>query len=289
MAVMPASPSSTAQAARKRLADQLRAIRVERGISGVEFARLAGWADSSTVSLIELGRRSITADHVRLWCRICEVEPLRTEALLAEQDTVAGTWVNYQQLNRGGLKRAQESVRDRYETLSLRRTYQTKVIPGLLQTSAYTAAALTNVRREQGVEVDDVAEAVAERMDRQRVLDRPGARWVFVLEETVLRFRPFDTAVHRDQLQHLLTEMRRPTVSLGIIPMGAYRNSMSPDESFNITDDRLVSVELVSGFLSVTTPAEVEMYLHAWQRLARLAVHGDGARSLIRAAIGALS
>lgn len=249
---------------------------------------MAGWADSSTVSLIELGRRSITADHVRLWCRICEAASRRTEELLAEQDAAAGMWVSYQQLNRGGLKRAQESVRNLYENLGLRRTYQTKVIPGLLQTSAYTTAALTNVRREQSVEVDDVADAVAERMDRQRVLDRPDARWVFVLEESVLRFRPFDTEVHQEQLEHLLAVMRRPTVSLGIIPMGAYRNSMSPDESFNITDDRLVSVELVSGFLSVTNPSEVEMYLRSWERLFRLAVHGDGARSLVRTALDKL-
>lgn len=249
---------------------------------------MAGWADSSTVSLIELGRRSITADHVRLWCRICDATSRRTEELLAEQDAAAGMWVSYQQLNRGGLKRAQESLRDMYESLSLYRAYQIKVIPGLLQTPGYTAAALTNIRREQGVEVDDVAAAVAARMDRQRVLDRPDARWVFVLEEPVLRFRPHDVDVHVGQLEHLLIVMRRPTVSLGIIPMGAYRNSMSPDESFDISDSRLVIVELVSGFLSVTNPSEVEMYLRSWERLFRLAVHGDGARSLIRAALDQL-
>lgn len=286
---MPASPSSSAQAARTRLADKLRELRIERGISGLAFARMAGWSGSSMVSLVERGRRTISADHVRLWCRICEASPQRTEELLAEQAAVAGMWVTYQQLNRGGLRHAQESVRELYEGLSLYRSYQSKVIPGLLQTEAYTAAALTMIRKEQGVEVDDVASAVAERMDRQKVLRRPNARWVFVFEEAVLRYRPYAAEVHAAQLRHLLTVMRLPKVSLGVIPMGADRRNMSPDESFNITDTRLVSVELVSGFLSVTEPAEVAMYGAAWERLFALAVHGDRAVALIRAALGSLS
>lgn len=286
---MPSSPSSSAQAARKRLADKLRELRTGARISGVEFARAAGWADSSMVSMIERGRRTISADHVRLWCSIGGASARRTEELLAEQAAVAGTWVTYQQLNRGGLTSAQQSVRDMFEGLSLYRAYQTKVIPGLLQTHAYTTEALTMIRREQGVELDDVAEAVNERMDRRRVLQRPEARWVFVLEEPVLHYRPYPAGVHVEQLHHLLNVMHWPSVSLGIIPIDTYRSSMSPDESFNIVDQRLVTVELVSGFLSVTEPAEIEMYVRAWQRLFGLAVHGDAAAGLIRAAIDKLS
>lgn len=286
---MPASPSSSAQAARKRLADKLREMRTDADISGVAFARAAGWADSSMVSMIERGRRTISSDHVRLWCSVCDVSERRTGELLAEQAAVAGTWVTYQELNRGGLTSAQQSARDKYENLSLLRAYQIKVIPGLLQTQAYTTAALTMIRREQGVETNDVPGAVAERMDRQRVLRRTDVRWVFVLEESVLRYRPFDVDVHAEQLRHLLNVMHWPSVSLGVIPLDAYRSSMSPDESFDIVDQRLVTVELVSGFLSVTDPAEIEMYRRAWQRLFDLAVHGDSAAVLIRAAIDKLS
>lgn len=241
------------------------------------------------VSMIEHGRRTISPDHVRLWCQICGASQRRTEELLAEQASVAGTWVTYQQLNRGGLTSAQQSVRDKFENLSLLRAYQIKVIPGLLQTQAYTTEALTMIRREQGVEVNDIADAVAERMDRQRVLRRPDARWVFVLEEPVLRYRPHPVDVHAEQLRHLLNVMHWPSVSLGIIPMSTYRSSMSPDESFDIVDQRLVTVELVSGFLSVTDPAEIEMYVRAWERLFALAVHGDAAAGLIRAAIDQLT
>ncbi|MGH3375344.1 MAG: Scr1 family TA system antitoxin-like transcriptional regulator [Actinoallomurus sp.] len=123
------------------------------------------------------------------------------EELLQEQAAVAGMWVPYEQLNRGGLEAAQKSIRQQYEELTLARSYQPKVFPGMVQTEAYTRAALTGVIVEQAVETDDpdgeVARAVAERMDRQRLLGRPDARWFFLLEEPVLSYRPYSRDVHR--------------------------------------------------------------------------------------------
>jgi hypothetical protein len=109
---------------------------------------------------------------------------------------------------------------------------------------------------EQGVDVDDVAAAVAERMDRQHCLRRRDARFLFVLEEDVLWYRPYADAVHAEQLRHLLETMRRPSVSLGIIPRTVHRRGVAPDESFDITDEESVTVELVSGYLTITNPSE---------------------------------
>jgi hypothetical protein len=156
---------------------QLREMRDDAGLSGLAFARLAGWRDSSKVFKIEKGVRPASAADVRVWCRLCGASVQRTEELLAEQRAAAGMWVTYKQLNRGGLKKAQESVRALYERVRVMRVYQTRVIPGLLQTEGYTTAALTAVRLKQVVTVDDatrdIAEAVAERMRRQQVLHRP--------------------------------------------------------------------------------------------------------------------
>lgn len=207
------------------------------------------------------------------------------EALLSEQAAAARMWITYQQLNRGGLTAAQKSVREEYEQLSIARSYQTSCIPGLLQTERYTAAALHQVREEQDVAVDDVAEAVAERMDRQRVLRRPDARWWFVLEEDVLWYRPYAADIHREQLLHLLKVMRLPMVRLGVIPRAADRRNVSPAESFDMTDTELVTVELTSGYLSVTVPDEIAMYLRTWDRLAALAVYGKPVVELIKRAV----
>ncbi|WP_433227687.1 helix-turn-helix domain-containing protein [Actinomadura formosensis] len=256
-------------------------MRADAGLSGVEFARRAGWADSSLVSMIEKGRRTITVDHVRIWCRISGANEQRLAELLAEQRAAANMWETHKEATRAGLKRVQESVREKYERVRVHRVYQTKVIPGLLQTEALTTAYLTQARMEQHVAVDDVAEAVAERMARQHVLRRPGKRFLFVVEEDVLWYRPFTPGTHAEQLRHLLEVIRLPTVSFGVIPRNTDRRGVSPDESFTMSDTDAVSVELVSGYLTITQPYEVGMYVEAWERLSGLSVYGRPVRELI--------
>ncbi|MDX6745085.1 helix-turn-helix transcriptional regulator [Actinocorallia sp. A-T 12471] len=289
---MRSSSSSSAQAARQRLGGRLRALREESGLNGLSFAREAGWKDSTNVSQVELGKRAVTAEHVKLWCRVCGASEGVRESLLAEQANVANMWLTYEQLNRGGLKAAQESVREKYERLRLLRVYQSKSFPGLLQGREYLHEILTGVWDEQAVRADDreadIAAAVAERLDRQSVLNRPGKRFVFVVEEIVLRYRTITPEAHRAQLAHLLNVMRLPSVSLGIIPMDADRHGARPRETFIVTDDRLVNVELVSGYLSLTDPKEVGEYLAVWETLFGLAVHGDACAELIEHAGAAL-
>jgi hypothetical protein len=198
-------------------------------------------------------------------------------------------WVSYQRLNRGGLRVAQESVRPGYERSALVRAYQPKIVPGLLQTTGYTRAMLEDARDRQGVNRDDVTEAVAERTGRQRVLIRTGHRFVFVIEEPVLRYRFCEPDILRDQLLHLREAARLPAVWLGVIPLGVDRRKVLPREGFVMFDEELVRVELVSGVLSVSQPHEISMYVRDFTDLARIAVSGQAARDLITAAINDLS
>jgi transcriptional regulator with XRE-family HTH domain len=282
---VPSSSSSTAQQARQALADQLREIRLAAGLTGSALASMAGWHGVSKVSKIEHGTRPASGDDVRAWCRACAVSPEHTAELLAEQRAVAGMWVPYQRLNQAGLRKAQESVRPGYENSALVRSYQPKIVPGLLQTAAYTTAMLEDARDRQRVQRDDVAEAVAERARRQRVLTRAGHRFVFVIEEPVLRYRFCAPEILRGQLLHLLEAARLPTVWLGIIPLGGDRRKVLPREGFVMFDEERVSVELISGVLSVTQPSEIAMYVRDFTDLAGIAVNGQAARDLIAAAL----
>src|SRR5258705_1038307 len=117
---------------------------------------------------------------------------------------------------------------DMWERVRLFRTYQTKVVPGLLQTAGYMTAVLTAVRHERGVQVDDVAEALAERIGRQGYLLQRDRQFLFVIEEPVLWFRPYGAQVQREQLTHLLDVMRLPSGSPGIIPIRASRSGYLP-------------------------------------------------------------
>ncbi|MGC0415207.1 Scr1 family TA system antitoxin-like transcriptional regulator [Embleya sp. AB8] len=290
---MASSPSSSARAARELLGGRLRVLREGSGLSGRAFAERVGWRTASPVSMIEKGRRTITARHVELWCSACGADDTLRRELLAEQAAVAGMWVSYGQLNEGGLAAAQKSIRRLYEELRLARSYQPKVMPGMLQTREYTRAALTGVLVEQRIVSTapefEVEAAVAERMDRQRLLARADACWYFLLEEPVLSYRPYARELHRRQLLHLLELRRRPNVFLGIIPAGADRRGVHPEEAFDITDEHLVTVELVSGYLSVTRPEEVALYTDLWDRLWSLAVTGTAAVALVRGALDRLA
>jgi|SRR5579875_691300 len=288
LTAVPSSSSSSAQQARQALADQLREIRLAAGLTGRALAAEAGWHGVSKVSKIEHGVRPPSSDDVRTWCRVCRTSPERVEELLAEQRAVAGMWVSYQRLNRAGLRKAQESVRPRYERAALVRSYQPKIVPGLLQIAEYTAALLEDARHRQGVHRDDVSEAVAERTGRQKVLTQASHRFMFVIEEPVLRYRFCGIETLRRQLLHLRETTRMPTVWLGVIPLGADRRKVLPREGFVMFDNELVSVELISGVLTVTQPREISMYIRDFTDLSRIALSGNAARDLITAALNDL-
>jgi hypothetical protein len=191
-------------------------------------------------------------------------------------------------MERSGLRSAQESVREVYERTKLFRFYSSQIIPGPVQTAAYVQGLLSAVRDRRGL-VDDVAEAVAERMDRQRMLFAGDHRFALVLEEGTLSYRVGGPQALAGQLRHLLSVSGLPTVSLGIIPRSAERSVMWPVETFFLFDDRRVNVELVSGYLTITAPREVAMYARSFAELAASAVYGPEAKRLITSVLQELA
>ncbi|WRO12536.1 DUF5753 domain-containing protein [Streptomyces cyaneofuscatus] len=157
----------------------------------------------------------------------------------------------------------------------------------MIQTQPYTTAALQAIQKRRGLAVDDVAEAVAPRMERQRVLYEGNRRFAFLVEESVLRNGIGGAEVMAEQLAHLASLGSLPHVSLGVVPMAADRERW-PAEGFWLYDAAQVNVELISGYLTITQPGEVAMYAEAFAELASLAVYGASARSLIAAAADAL-
>jgi len=286
---MMTTPSSSAQAARERLGGQLRDLRLAAGLSGRAFAEQAR-CQPSKVSQIEKAVRPASMADVRLWCRVCGATPERTAELLAEQATAARLWSAYRDLGRqAGLNATQKLLTgDIWERVRDYRTYQTKVIPGHLQTPAYMTGILAAVRREREVEADDVADAVAERLSRQDFMRRTDRRFRFVIEEPVLWFRNFSILVHRAQLAHLLTVMTMPAVSVAIIPMAPGRRAHRPRESFEIFDNTQVNIEMLTGLLTLTHGDEVRAYVRAWDELDSIAFHHGQARALVHRAITAL-
>lgn len=159
--------------------------------------------------------------------------------------------------------------------------------PGALQTPDYTRAVLRAIAKRRELP-DDVDEAVAARGDWLRLIREGDRRIDVLIEEPVLRTVIGGAEVMAGQLGHLITAGSLPSISLGIIPMGLDRDAEWPVEDFWILDDARVSVEMVSGWLTISQPREIGMYAEVFARLSELAVSGAQARRLITAAIDAL-
>jgi hypothetical protein len=254
------------------------------GLTGRHLALLAGW-DRTKVSKIEHGRTTPTPADIRTWCEHTKA-PDQLADLVASLHAVEGMFIEWRRLERAGLKRAQESAAPLFERTKRFRAYDSWLVPGLFQAAAYTKAILTATASRRGLP-DDTDEAVAVRMERQQVLYEGGRTFAVVIEEAVLRNGIGGSETMAGQLEQLLAVASLPSVSLGIVPFRPYR-TLRPVEGFWMFDDERVTVELVSGWLTLTQPKEIALYAQAFSVLAAQAVYGAHAKDLVAAAIEAL-
>ncbi|MGQ4517071.1 Scr1 family TA system antitoxin-like transcriptional regulator [Streptomyces sp. DW26H14] len=283
---MPASPSSSAQAAREAVAHRLRAMRRTAGLTIAELAVRCGWHHAKT-SRIENARTAPTAGDIRRWCEVCGQDD-QAERVIAQSLHAEELYREWRDQTREGMRQLQYSAVAFFRKTALFRVYSSTMVPGLLQTEGYAAALLSAIADFREIQVNDGPEAAAARVERSRIIHEAGRRFVFLVEEGALRFQIGDSEAMAAQLGHLLTAGALPAVSLGIIPDGTKRRRMWPQETFHVYDDRLVSVELLSAEVTITQPSEVALYLRAFEELRGMAVYGQAARSLVVRAIDAL-
>ncbi|MBT2676628.1 helix-turn-helix domain-containing protein [Streptomyces sp. ISL-14] len=281
---MPASPSSTAQAAREALALRLSHLRRDAGLSGKELSARCGWHPAKTTR-IQKGEAAPSDADIRAWCAACGAED-QTPDLIATARAVDSMYVEWKRLQRNGMTKVQEDFYSLHEQAQMCRVYVSNVVPGFFQTPAYATALMETITDFQGTP-NDVSEAVAARVARSRFLYEGGHRFVVILEEWVLRSRVGDNETMREQLRHLLAVMPLASVSLGVIPSTAPR-AMWPLEAFYMYDDRHVVVETLTAEVNVRQPREITDYLKAFRTLREMAVYGDQAKALINSAISAL-
>ncbi|MER7206323.1 helix-turn-helix transcriptional regulator [Streptosporangium sp. NPDC000239] len=277
--------SKQAEQARQALGARLREIRKDAQLSGRALAALAGWHPSK-ITQLELGKRGPSEKDLRAWALHCGAEDQLAD-LIATVRGIDSAYVEWRRQLRTGLRRRQEASASLYERAALLRIYQPGVPPALLQTAEYAEAVLRSRQRFRDLP-DDVMAAVTARMDRQRVLYFGGRRFLVVLEEQVLLTRFGDDKVMAGQLDRLLDVMGMQRVSLGIIPAAGPR-LIGPGEGFVVFDNELVRVETTSAQLTVTQPAEVAVYAHAFAAMQAAAVYGAEARALVEVARARLS
>jgi transcriptional regulator with XRE-family HTH domain len=280
------SPSSSVQHARQELADKLREVRLEAGLTARALSVAAGWHEAKT-SRIESSKQAPSESDIRTWCDVCGARAQAVD-LIAASRAADSAYIEWRRLNRTGMRHLQENKRPLYERTTLFKVYCSTVMPGLVQTPGYARALLSSISTFRETP-NDVEDAVAARISRNHVLGSPGKRFVILIEEAVLRYGVGDAEVMLGELGHLMSVTTLANVRLGVIPLAVLQRPMWTVESFNVFDDATVHVELLSAQVTVTVPGEIVVYLRAFDQLARLAVYGGEARSLISRAISDLN
>jgi transcriptional regulator with XRE-family HTH domain len=270
--------------AREALGARLREIRKDAGLTGRVLATTCQW-HFTKISKLEHGTQTPSEADLREWCRACAAEDQIAD-LIATVRAIESMYTEWQRQMRAGLKQSQVTAVQLYERTKLFRAYENTVFPALFQTAEYTAAVLRFW--VDFLELpNDIEEAVAVRMERQRVLYAGDRRFLFLLEEQALRTRVGSVDVMLGQLDRVLAVTSLPRVSLGIIPAAGERHSLAQG-SFWIFDEERVQIENVSAGLDITQPREIAVYVRVFGMLQRSAVYGAEARGLIGRVLGEL-
>jgi transcriptional regulator with XRE-family HTH domain len=277
----PASPTVR----RRRLAAELREIRVALGMSGDAVAAAMKWSPSK-ISRYERARNGLPPREVERLLGYYQITGDRRARLLdlAEDAAQKGWWEEFA-----------DSLSDDYmqfiglehEAASIR-IWHVDVVTGLLQTEAYARQIISSYSLIEPVAPAMIGRMVKVRMLRQQVLNRDGLQLSVMLDESVLQRRVGDESVMYEQLQYLAREADRPNLRLQILPLDTPRAIFG--ESFVIfgfeadsdamLQDVVSTEQLKSGYM---LGGERDTYLHriAFQMLSRAALSPAASRSLI--------
>lgn len=278
-------------AARRRLAAELRRLRLNAGLSTHQVAAAIGISQSK-VSKIENEHRSASIPDVRAWAKAVGVTSDRVEDLVDLAERSLTDLIARRAILRGGAPAHQRRFGELERAAGLIREFEPVFIPGLLQTADYAKQVMTSVRPDR----DDVGAAVAARLERQAILYDETKRFEFLLAEGVLRWRLGAIGPHLAQLDRLVAVSTLPNVDVAILPQTTVvpawhghgfvifsRIHLADDDATDADDDgdTLVYVETLTQELRVGDPDDVALYLEVFERLRSQATSGEDSRRLL--------
>ncbi|MFJ3090392.1 DUF5753 domain-containing protein [Streptomyces sp. NPDC086838] len=180
-------------------------------------------------------------------------------------------------IQRAGLHKAQQRLRETEARTGLLRVFQPALVPGLLQTPEYMRAILS---RHGDLTAETVRRTVSARLERQEALYDDTKRFQFVITEPVLRWLIVPHMVMAGQLDRIASASRLPNVDVRVVPLAGRKHDI-PNHAFVISDDRTVSVETVHAEVGVTDPRDVALYVAKSDGFAQLGVLGTELRVLL--------
>ncbi|OUC97198.1 helix-turn-helix domain-containing protein [Streptosporangium minutum] len=251
------------------LGSQLRRLRETKGLSREEAGHLIRGSESK-ISRMELGRVGLRERDVADLLTFYGVEDEAARSAVMDlllRANEPGWWHRFNDL----LPSWFQTYVGLEEAASRIRTYEVQFVPGLLQTEEYAKAVIT--AGSAGVAPEEIVRRVDLRMERQQVLDRPDGPFFWaVIDEAALRRPIGGSEVMRAQLEHLLDLMRRPNITIQVMPFsfGGHSAEGGAFSVLRFQDQELpdvVYVEQLASALYLDKREEVDRYSEVMERL----------------------
>lgn len=255
---------------------QLRHFRKLAGLTQAALAeRLKVGED--TIASIEQGRRALQLD---LAIQLDEL--LQTKGALQVAVEKIPRKERYQALVKDFVEYEQNSV----SVLS----YESQLIPGLLQTEAY--ARFIFGCNYPPLEEEEFEKRVVERLSRQKIMERkPRPILHFILEESILHTQLGDPEVMRGQLLHLRRCMDLPFVTIQIMPRNTPRHAGLAGPLVLLETPDHDQLAYISGHLLAELydePADVSALMQRYGMLRSQALTVEESTRLLDALLAAL-
>jgi transcriptional regulator with XRE-family HTH domain len=260
-------------AARRRLAEQLRALRVGAGLSTTQLAQRLGWSQAK-VSRIETATHGVAPGDVRTWAEALDVPAVQVEQLVEQAWTASIEVRSWRHELAAGHASGQAAASQLEAQATLLRSMQHLVVPGLLQIRPYVVA-LFQRAHPSGRDAEPAADA---RLARQRILDDPARRFEWVVTEAALWWRPADWAVQAEQIRAVAAATARPNVDLRILPLDAQAPTFY--HSFTIHDEHLVTADGL-GSIRIHDPDEIAWQIEVFTRMQQAAIDPSASRAVL--------
>ncbi|WP_406507451.1 Scr1 family TA system antitoxin-like transcriptional regulator [Streptomyces sp. NBC_00212] len=182
----------------------VQALREHAGLSREDLAALVGYS-KHTVASVELGRRMAYPDFIEgTEAATGNTGALKKAARYLSREPGLASWFRKWAL----LER---------EAISLY-TYESRLVPGLLQTEAYARVLFSE--RLPSLTDEQLESQVAARLERQKLLtERPNTSYSFIVEEHVFLRRTGGPEVTRELIEHVLACVKPRNVQFQILPM----------------------------------------------------------------------
>ena len=264
---------------RRQLGRHLRDLRNRARMTTRMAAQQLEWSEAK-IWRIETGQTSLRSLDVEAMCKIygAPTDLVAPLTALAKETKARGWWTGYSDVIAEGF----EVYIGLEEAARAMATYENELIPGLLQTAAYTRALLKSARPDASD--TEIERRVQLRMARQALLTRKDSplQLDVVISESVLWRRVGGAEVTVEQLAHLQCMCDLPNVRIQLVPTDSgYHDGMdsgpfvllefADTAQVELWEPPVVYVEAFTGPVYLDKDHEIERYRKAFANIESVA------------------